>query len=142
MDASRGHHHRPRPAPTPFSCCNAYDVTGFSCLMVLCFIHFICIFNDMCAISYCRTHRCQTFLRFFTLLFLVNISAFLSLSFMIRMILNFSHAFIWESTKVSHKSAFALLTPEIHSYEMAQMLQKNSVRAPGLSADECEHPFV
>ena len=26
--------------------------------------------------------------------------------------------------------------------EMAQMLKKNSVRAPGLSTDEREHPFV
>ena len=31
----------------------------------------------------------------------------------------------WESAKVSHKRVFALLTPDIiHSYEMAQMLQK------------------
>ena len=48
----------------------------------------------------------------------------------------------WESAKVSHKRVFALLTPEIHSYELTQMLQKTSVRAPGLSADECEHPFA
>ena len=49
----------------------------------------------------------------------------------------------WESAKVSHKRVFALLTPEIHSYAMAQMLQKKtSVHAPGLSADECEHAFV
>ena len=38
---------------------------------------------------------------------------------------------------------FALLTPEIHRLlDMAKMLQKISVRAHGLSADECEHPFV
>ena len=49
---------------------------------------------------------------------------------------------MWESAKVSHKRVFALLTPEIHSYEMAQTLQKPSVRAPGLSANEREHPFV
>ena len=51
----------------------------------------------------------------------------------------------WESAKVSHKRVFALLTPEIRGHEMAQMLQKPAfagVRAPGLSADECEHPFV
>ena len=29
-----------------------------------------------------------------------------------------------ESAKVSHKRVFALLSPEIRSYEMAQMLQK------------------
>ena len=28
----------------------------------------------------------------------------------------------WESAKVSHKRVFALLTPDIHSYGMAQML--------------------
>ena len=31
---------------------------------------------------------------------------------------------LWESTEVSHKRVFALLTPEIRSYRMAQMLQK------------------
>ena len=31
----------------------------------------------------------------------------------------------WESTKASHKRVFALLTPEIHRYEMAQMPSKN-----------------
>ena len=37
----------------------------------------------------------------------------------------------WESAKVSHKGVFALLTPEIHSYEMAQMLQKPVFAFPG-----------
>ena len=37
----------------------------------------------------------------------------------------------WESAKVSHKGVFALLTPEIHSYEMAQMLQKPVFALPG-----------
>ena len=37
----------------------------------------------------------------------------------------------WESAKVSHKRVFALLTPEIHSYEMAQMLQKPVFALPG-----------
>ena len=46
---------------------------------------------------------------------------------------------VWESAKVSHKRGFALLSPEIHSYEM---LQKPRFAAPWLSADECEHPFV
>ena len=49
---------------------------------------------------------------------------------------------IWESAKVSHKRVFALLTPEMRGWKMAQMLQKTSVRAPGLSTDEREHPFV
>ena len=54
-----------------------------------------------------------------------------------------NHAIVWwESAKVSHKRVFALSTTETHSHEMAQMPKKNSVRAPGLSADECEHPFV
>ena len=48
----------------------------------------------------------------------------------------------WESAKVSHKRVFALLTPEIRSWKMAEMLQKTSVRAPGLSTHEREHPFV
>ena len=47
-----------------------------------------------------------------------------------------------ERQSIAQKGVFALLTPEIHSYEMAQMLQKTSVRAPGLSANEREHPFV
>ena len=38
---------------------------------------------------------------------------------------------IWESSKVSHKRVFALLTPEIHSYEMAQVLQKPVFALPG-----------
>ena len=33
--------------------------------------------------------------------------------------------------KVSHKRVFALLTPEIHSCEMAQMLQKPVFALPG-----------
>ena len=37
----------------------------------------------------------------------------------------------WESAKVSHKRVFALLTPEIHSYEMARMLQKPVFALPG-----------
>ena len=37
----------------------------------------------------------------------------------------------WESAKVSHKRVFALLMPEIHSYEMAQMLQKPVFALPG-----------
>ena len=32
---------------------------------------------------------------------------------------------------MSHKRVFALLTPEIHSYEMAQMLQKPVFALPG-----------
>ena len=36
----------------------------------------------------------------------------------------------WESAKVSHKRAFALLTPEEAPLDMAKMLQKASVRAP------------
>ena len=39
--------------------------------------------------------------------------------------------YVWESAKVSHKRVFALLTPEIHSYEMAQMLQKPVFALPG-----------
>ena len=38
---------------------------------------------------------------------------------------------VWESAKVSHKRVFALLTPEIHSCEMAQMLQKPVFALPG-----------
>ena len=49
---------------------------------------------------------------------------------------------VWESAKVSHKRVLALLTPEKYSYEMAQMLQKPVFALPGLSADECENPFV
>ena len=38
----------------------------------------------------------------------------------------------WESAKASHKRVFALLTPEIHSYEIAQkMLQKSVFALPG-----------
>ena len=37
----------------------------------------------------------------------------------------------WESAKVSNKRVFALLTPEIHSYEMANMLQKPVFALPG-----------
>ena len=37
----------------------------------------------------------------------------------------------WESAKVSHKRVFALLTPEIHSYEMAQMQLKPVFALPG-----------
>ena len=39
--------------------------------------------------------------------------------------------FNWESAKVSHKTVFALLTPEIQSYEMAQMLSKPVFALPG-----------
>ena len=46
------------------------------------------------------------------------------------------------SAKVPHKRVFALLTPETHSYEMAQVLQKPVFALSGLSADECEHPLV
>ena len=42
----------------------------------------------------------------------------------------------WESAKASHMMMFALLTPEIRGWKMAQMLQN------GLSTDEREHPFV
>ena len=42
-----------------------------------------------------------------------------------------SEIFRWESAKVSHKRVFALLTPEIHSCEMAQMLQKPVFALPG-----------
>ena len=38
---------------------------------------------------------------------------------------------LWENAKVSHKRVFALLTPEIHSYEMAQVLQKPVFALPG-----------
>ena len=38
---------------------------------------------------------------------------------------------IWDSAKVSHKRVFAPLTPEIHSYEMAQVLQKPVFALPG-----------
>ena len=41
------------------------------------------------------------------------------------------HKTTWESAKVSHERVFALLTPEIHSYEMAQMLQKPVFAHPG-----------
>ena len=37
----------------------------------------------------------------------------------------------WESTKVSHKRVFALLTPEIRGWKMAQMLQKPVFALPG-----------
>ena len=37
----------------------------------------------------------------------------------------------WESAKVSHKRVFALLTPDIHSYELAQMLQSPVFALPG-----------
>ena len=61
----------------------------------------------------------------------------------------------WESAKVSHKRVFALLTPEIHNYEMAQMLQKPVFALPGCQrmsvntllcdtlglADLCAHAF-
>ena len=39
--------------------------------------------------------------------------------------------FKWESAKVSHKRVFALLTPEIRSSKMAQMLQKPVFALPG-----------
>ena len=42
----------------------------------------------------------------------------------------------------AYKRVFALSTPEKAPPDMAQMLRKPSVRAPGLSADEHEHPFV
>ena len=37
----------------------------------------------------------------------------------------------WESAKVSHKRVFALLTPEIRGWRMAQMLQKPVFALPG-----------
>ena len=37
----------------------------------------------------------------------------------------------WESAKVSHKRVFALMTPEIHSHQMVQMLQKPAFALPG-----------
>ena len=37
----------------------------------------------------------------------------------------------WGSAKVPHKRVFALLTPEVHSYEMAQMLQNPVFALPG-----------
>ena len=37
----------------------------------------------------------------------------------------------WESAKVSHKRLFALLTPEIRGWKMAQMLQKPVFALPG-----------
>ena len=49
---------------------------------------------------------------------------------------------IWESAKVSHKRVFALLTPEIRGRRNGSNASKTSVRAPGLSTDEREHPFV
>ena len=39
--------------------------------------------------------------------------------------------YLWESAKVSLKRVFALLTFEIHSYEIAQMLQKPVFALPG-----------
>ena len=39
--------------------------------------------------------------------------------------------FCWESAKVSHKRVFALLTPEIRGWKMAQMLQKPVFALPG-----------
>ena len=44
----------------------------------------------------------------------------------------------WESAKVSHKRVFALLKPEIRGWKMAQMLQKTSVRAPGVNTLLCD----
>ena len=44
---------------------------------------------------------------------------------------------MWESAKVSHKRVFALLTPEIQSYEMAQMLQK-----PVFALPDCQRMSV
>ena len=41
------------------------------------------------------------------------------------------HLDVWESAKVSHKRVFALLTPEIRSSKMAQMLQKPVFALPG-----------
>ena len=41
------------------------------------------------------------------------------------------HETNWESAKVSHKRVFALLTPEICGYEMAQMLRKPVFALPG-----------
>ena len=38
---------------------------------------------------------------------------------------------VWESAKVSHKRVFALLTPEIRSEKMTQMLQKPVFALPG-----------
>ena len=38
---------------------------------------------------------------------------------------------LWEDAKVSHKRVFALLTPEIRSKKMAQMLQKPVFALPG-----------
>ena len=43
----------------------------------------------------------------------------------------------WENPKVSHKRVFALLTPEIQSYEMAQMLQK-----PVFALPSCQRTSV
>ena len=44
-----------------------------------------------------------------------------------------------ECAKVSHKRVFALLTPEIRGWEMAQMLQEPVFALP---TDEREQPFV
>ena len=38
---------------------------------------------------------------------------------------------VWESAKASHKRVFALLTPEIRGWKMAQMLQKPVFALPG-----------
>ena len=38
---------------------------------------------------------------------------------------------VWESATVSHKRVFALLTPEIRGWKMAQMLQKPVFALPG-----------
>ena len=58
----------------------------------------------------------------------------------------FSVAFPWlsrvgERQSIAQKGVRAI---DVRSSqpEMAQMLQKPSVRAPGLSVDEREHPFV
>ena len=44
--------------------------------------------------------------------------------------------------KALHKRVFALSRLKKPQPEMAKMLQKTSVGAPGLSTDQCGHPFV
>ena len=50
---------------------------------------------------------------------------------MVRVFIGERNAFLWGSSKVSHKRVFALLTPEIRGYEMAQILQKPVFALPG-----------
>ena len=48
----------------------------------------------------------------------------------------------WDSTKVSHKRVFALLTPEIRGWKMAQMLQKKPCSRSRAVNGRAWYPFV